>query len=79
MLFFVLLIWIGPTASKFPFINYLDHTTDNSVLRTREKLKSGAITVCGDQWPNLLYPGTYDSMDPWNGLLRNNILVRVSD
>ena len=35
--------------------------------------------MCGDQWPTVLYSGTYDPMDPWNGLLRSNILVRVSD
>lgn len=35
--------------------------------------------MCGDQWPIMLYSGAYDPMDPWNGLLRNNILVRVSD
>ena len=35
--------------------------------------------MCGDQWPTLLYSGTYDPMDPWNGLLRNNILVKVSN
>lgn len=46
--------------------------------RTKEKLKSGTITVCGDQWPMMLYSGLYDPLDPWNGLLRNYILVRVS-
>ena len=35
--------------------------------------------MCGDQWPTLLYLGTYDPMDPWNGLLHNNILVKVSN
>ena len=35
--------------------------------------------MCGDQWPTLLYLGTYDPMDPWNGLLCNNILVKVSN
>ena len=35
--------------------------------------------MCGDQWPTLLYSCTYDPMDPWNGLLRNNILVKVSN
>ena len=35
--------------------------------------------MCGNQWPTVLYSGTYDPMDPWNGLLHSNILVRVSD
>ena len=35
--------------------------------------------MCGDQWNTLLYSGTYDPMDPWNGLLCNNILVKVSN
>ena len=34
--------------------------------------------LCGDQWPTMLYLCTYDSSDPWNGLLRNHILVWVS-
>ena len=50
-----------------------------SYTSTKEKLKSGVITVCGDQWPTLLYLGTYNPMDLWNGLLCNNILVKVSD
>ena len=40
-------------------------------------MKLGIITVCGDQWPTMLYSGVYDSSDPWNGLLRNYVLVRV--
>ena len=35
--------------------------------------------MCGDQWPTLLYSGTYDPMDPRNGLLHNNILFKVSN
>ena len=45
----------------------------------REKLKSGEITVSGDQWPVFLYAGnTYDPEDPWNRLLQSHILVCVS-
>ena len=40
-------------------------------------MKSGIITVCGDQWPTMLYSGVYDSSDPQNGVLRNYVLVQV--
>jgi hypothetical protein len=47
--------------------------------RTKEKLRSGEMSVSGDQWPIFLYQGySYDPEDPWNGLLRSNILVSVS-
>jgi hypothetical protein len=42
-------------------------------------LRSGELAITGDQWPIFLYAGyTYDPEDPWNGLLRSNILVSVS-
>ena len=41
-------------------------------------MKLGTITLCGDQWPTMLYSCIYDSSDPWNRLLRNRILVQVS-
>ena len=48
-------------------------------FRIREKLKSGEIMVAGDQWPRFLYEGyIYDQQDPWDGLLRSQILVYVS-
>jgi hypothetical protein len=44
----------------------------------KDKLKSGEIVVTGDRWPIFLYANSeYDPDDPWNGLLRNNILVNV--
>jgi hypothetical protein len=47
--------------------------------RVKEKLRSGEMTVCGDQWPAFLYAGLdYDAEDPWKGLLRNPLLVSVS-
>jgi hypothetical protein len=47
--------------------------------RTKQSLKSGETAVRGDQWPIFLYSGyVYDSEDPWNGLLRSEILVFVS-
>jgi len=49
------------------------------VCRIKDKLKSGEIAVTGDQWPIFLYAGySYDQDDPWNGLLRSNLLVSVS-
>ncbi|KAG2152839.1 hypothetical protein DEU56DRAFT_727563 [Suillus clintonianus] len=46
---------------------------------TRENLRSGEMSVCGDQWPVFLYANhTYDADDPWCGLLRNCLLVSVS-
>ncbi|KAH7919885.1 hypothetical protein BV22DRAFT_1050765 [Leucogyrophana mollusca] len=42
----------------------------------KEKLRSGEMTVSGDQWPIFLYSSyNYDPEDPWNGLLRSQILV----
>jgi hypothetical protein len=36
------------------------------------------MAVSGDHWPIFLYQGySYDLEDPWNGLLRSNILVSV--
>jgi hypothetical protein len=44
--------------------------------RTKTKLVNGQIQVAGDQWPVFLYANyTYDSEDPWNGLLRSGLLV----
>ncbi|KAG1842822.1 hypothetical protein C8R48DRAFT_751038 [Suillus tomentosus] len=44
--------------------------------QTKENLRSGKLWVCGDQWPIFVYAHhTYDSEDPWNGLLRSRLLV----
>jgi len=49
-----------------------------STFRTKEKLRSGELTVSGDQWPTLLYGGyTYDPEHPWDGLFRGTILILV--
>ena len=45
----------------------------------KEKLRTGEMHVRGDQWPFFLYADlAYDPDDPWNGLLRNQLLVYVS-
>jgi hypothetical protein len=37
------------------------------------------MEISGDHWPIFLYQGyTYDSEDPWNGLLQSTLLVSVS-
>ncbi|KAG1771119.1 hypothetical protein EV702DRAFT_1202148 [Suillus placidus] len=47
-------------------------------LETKEKLQSGELWVCGDQWPIFVYANyTYDPEDPWCGLLRSRLLVYV--
>jgi hypothetical protein len=52
---------------------------DDMPRRTKEKLRSGELTVLGDQWPLFLYARhEYDPEDPWKGLLRGSILVSVS-
>jgi len=45
----------------------------------KTNLMNGQIQVAGDQWPVFLYANyMYDPEDPWNGLLRNGLLVSVS-
>jgi hypothetical protein len=45
---------------------------------TKTKLISGQIQPAGDQWPVFLYANySYDTEDPWNGLLRSGLLVSV--
>jgi len=36
------------------------------------------MRVSGEQWPLFLYADlAYDEQDPWNGLMRSEILVKV--
>lgn len=47
-------------------------------LRTRTKLTSGDLAVRGDQWPLLLYAEQkFDPEEPWDGLLRSELLIWV--
>ena len=46
--------------------------------RIRERLRSGELTTSGDEWPVFLYHGySCDPSDPWNGLFRSTLLVKV--
>ena len=67
----------GSILSEFPFtLSLLNgyHTAS----RTRSKLINGQIQVAGDQWPVFLYADySYDTEDPWSGLLHSALLVLV--
>jgi len=46
--------------------------------RIKAQLRSGELAVPGDMWPIFLYADSrYDSENPWDGLLRNSLLVKV--
>ena len=46
--------------------------------RTKEKLRSGELLTTGDEWPAFLYQDyTCDLNDPWRGLFRSSLLVKV--
>lgn len=71
----VLPTWIGLTMST------LCHSQYAHVLisfRIKEKLRSGELTTTGDEWPIFLYRGyDYNPDDPWKGLFRSSLLVKV--
>lgn len=46
--------------------------------RIQTKLRSGELSALGDEWPSFLFHGyIYDPEDPWNGLFRSSLLVKV--
>jgi hypothetical protein len=52
--------------------------TLNLTISVRERLRSGQLVPRGDQWPLFLYKDyKYNAEDPWNGLLRSEILLKV--
>ena len=69
---------IGTTQSMC--LHFLLCALDNLMSQSmKSKLNNGEMQVKGDQWPIFLYADyTYDSEDPWNGLLRSGLLVSVS-
>ncbi|RDB27585.1 hypothetical protein Hypma_003884 [Hypsizygus marmoreus] len=49
---------------------------DWSLPSIKEQLKTGEMHVRGDQWPIFLYADSeYNPDNPWNGLLKNQLLV----
>jgi hypothetical protein len=49
---------------------------DWSVPRVKERLRSGETRVSGEHWPMFLYADlSYDEENPWNGLMRGELLV----
>ncbi|RDB25923.1 hypothetical protein Hypma_006362 [Hypsizygus marmoreus] len=48
------------------------------LCRVKSKLRDGDYIIPGDQWPIMIYKDyKYDPEDPWNGLLRNRLLISV--
>lgn len=46
--------------------------------RVKDGLAAGTTTVTGDSWPMFLYADSeYDENNPWKGLLRGQLLVKV--
>jgi hypothetical protein len=57
---------------------FLEPHVDSHVNSIKEKVRSGELTTSGDEWPVFLYHGySCDPNDPWNGLLRSSLLVKV--
>jgi hypothetical protein len=74
-LYYVRPVWTGQALSNLLFC---DVSVLLIVFRIKEKLRSGEMVVSGDQWPIFLYHGySYDPDDPWNGLFRCGLLVKV--
>jgi len=66
---------LGSTVLSFLFSNQFDAFFSN---RIREKLRTGELSVSGDQWPIFIYKDyQFHENDPWRGLLRSLILVKV--
>ncbi len=80
-LFFVLLALTGQIQSKsdpLPSVYALDIPLTNFLLSIKEQLKTGVLSVQGNQWPLMLYASyKHDKENPWKGLLRSSILVKV--
>ena len=60
------------TGISIPSFAYAIYTIDLSVHHLeREKLSSGEMPVCGDQWPMLMHADQeHDPQEPWEGLFR---------
>ena len=79
VLCFVPLGWIGLTLSKIIVSCVAITSAYVSTHRIKDRLRSGEMTVPGDQRPIFLYAGyKYDPENPWKGLFKSTILVCVS-
>ena len=66
------------SSSTCLFFHLLVVSLTLSCHRIKEQLRSGEMQISGDQWPLFLYADlAYDPEDPWNGLLRNQLLITV--
>ena len=69
--------WSDPewVIFRLPDVNFAQLTWAS----VKQKLRSGEISVSGDQWPIFLYANyKFDPEEPWKGLLKSSILVSVS-
>lgn len=54
------------------------HLELTASVRIRRDLRSGQLIPAGDMWPRFLYQGLkYNPQDPWEGLLRSSVLIKV--
>lgn len=55
-----------------------DFAADSSCFSQKEALRNHELVVTGTQWPHCMYENEVcDPKDPWKGLLRNALLVKV--
>jgi hypothetical protein len=70
------LVWTGLTTSKLCCTGAGSSLT--FLCSIKEQLRNRELSIAGDHWPIFLYHGYgYDKEDPWNGLFRSAILVKV--
>lgn len=67
----------GQTQCEAPCLKSESYLAD-IFHRTKAQLCSGELEVPGDQWPIFLYADAkYNPEDPWEGFLRNRLLIKV--
>jgi hypothetical protein len=68
--------WDDPAFASLVHAHFHDSSLFFSV---RDQLRSGELTIPGDQWPIFIWADQkYDPEDPWKGLLKGRLLVSVS-